>query len=260
MLPDRYEPQSLMRRGPTTTDYTGIDRQTGRPVIIKVLNEEYSIDPKFVKCFQMEAQAALQLHHPHIAEAYDYGESGGKYFMVMEMVEGTDLRRYLRSLGVLDVDRAVSIAYNVALGLGVAHRRNIMHRNVQPRNILLGHEGTVKLANFSTATIDMMLGIVHYYAPEQAKGEIVTPAADVYSLGIVLYELLTGRLPFDGETPVAIAMQHIQDTPFPPSRFNPGIPPGLEDIILRCLEKVPEKRFRDGSELAEALSGFQAGR
>ncbi len=183
----------------------------------------------------------------------------------MELVEGTDLRRYLRSRGVLDLDRAIIIAHDVALGLGAAHRRGIVHRDVKPQNVLVGRGGSIKLTDFGIASVykdinaerltttGMTLGTVQYYAPEQAQGEIVTPAADVYALGVVMYEMLTGRTPFDGDSPVAVAMQHIQDPPTPPSQLNPSIPPALEEIILRCLEKVPEMRFRDGSQLARAL-------
>ncbi len=215
--------------------------------------------------FQQEAKAASALQHPNIVQVYDYGQTEGKYYIVMELIEGTDLRRYLRGRGVLDVDRSVIIALDVALGLGAAPRRGIVHRDVKPQNILVGRDGSIKLTDFGIASVykdinaerltttGMTLGTVQYYAPEQAQGEIVSPAADVYVLGIVMYEMLTGRTPFDGDTPAAVAMQHIQDPPVPPSQLNPNIPSTLEDIILRCLEKVPERRFRDGSSLAHAL-------
>jgi serine/threonine-protein kinase len=236
-----------------------------RVVAIKVLREVYSTDPKFVTRFQREAKAASALQHPNIVQVYDYGQSDGNYFIVMELIEGTDLRRYLRSRGMLATDRAIIIAHDVALGLGAAHRRSIVHRDVKPQNILVGRDGSIKLTDFGIASVykdinaerltttGMTLGTVQYYAPEQAQGEIVSPAADVYALGIVMYEMMAGRTPFDGDTPVAVAMQHIQDIPVPPSQFNPNIPPALEEIILRCLEKVPEMRFRDGSSLARAL-------
>jgi serine/threonine-protein kinase len=245
--------------------YRGLDRRTDRVVAIKVLREAYSTDPKFVTRFQREAKAASALQHPNIVQVFDYGQTSGNYFIVMELVEGTDLRRYLRSRGVLDIDRAIVIAHDVALGLGAAHRRSIVHRDVKPQNILVGRDGSIKLTDFGIASVykdinaerltttGMTLGTVQYYAPEQAQGEIVSPAADVYALGIVMYEMLTGRPPFDGDTPVAVAMQHIQDAPMPPSQLNPNIPPALEEIILRCLEKVPEMRFLDGNALARAL-------
>jgi serine/threonine protein kinase len=247
------------------TIYRGQDMRMDRVVAIKVLREVYSTDPKFVTRFQREAKAASALQHPNIVQVYDYGQTDGNYFIVMELIEGTDLRRYLRSRGVLAIDRAIIIAHDVALGLGAAHRRGIVHRDVKPQNVLVGRDGSIKLTDFGIASVykdinaerltttGMTLGTVQYYAPEQAQGEIVSPAADVYALGIVMYEMLTGRTPFDGDTPVAVAMQHIQDLPAPPTYYNPHIPPALEEIIMRCLEKEPERRYRDGSMLARAL-------
>ena len=265
VLGERYQLQDPIGRGGMATIYRGRDMRMERIVAIKVLREVYSTDPKFVTRFQREAKAASALQHPNIVQVYDYGQSDGNYFIVMELIEGADLRRYLRSRGVLAVDRAIIIAHDVALGLGAAHRRGIVHRDVKPQNVLVGRDGSIKLTDFGIASVykdinaerltttGMTLGTVQYYAPEQAQGEIVSPAADVYALGIVMYEMLTGRTPFDGDTPVAVAMQHIQDTPIPPTQYNPNIPQVLEDIIMRCLEKVPEMRFRDGSTLARAL-------
>ena len=265
VLGERYKLQDPIGRGGMATIYRGQDLRMDRVVAIKVLREVYSTDPKFVTRFQREAKAASALQHPNIVQVYDYGQTDGNYFIVMELVEGTDLRRYLRSRGVLAVDRAIIIAHDVALGLGAAHRRGIVHRDVKPQNVLVGRDGSIKLTDFGIASVykdinaerltttGMTLGTVQYYAPEQAQGEIVSPAADVYALGIVIYEMLTGRTPFDGDTPVAVAMQHIQDLPTPPSHFNPNIPPALEEIILRCLEKAPEMRYSDGSALARAL-------
>jgi serine/threonine-protein kinase len=265
VLGERYQIQDPIGRGGMATIYRGRDMRTDRIVAIKILREVYSTDPKFVTRFQREAKAASSLQHPNIVQVYDYGQSEGNYFIVMECIEGTDLRRYLRSRGVLAVDRAVIIAHDVALGLGAAHRRQIVHRDVKPQNVLVGRDGSIKLTDFGIASVykdinderltttGMTLGTVQYYAPEQAQGEIVSPAADVYALGIVMYEMLTGRTPFDGDTPVAVAMQHIQDIPMPPSQLNPKIPSALEDIIMRCLEKVPEMRYRDGNALARAI-------
>lgn len=265
VLGERYQLQDPIGRGGMATIYRGRDMRMDRPVAIKVLREVYSTDPKFVTRFQREAKAASALQHPNIVQVYDYGQSDGNYFIVMELIDGTDLRRYLRSRGILPVERAIIIAHDVALGLGAAHRRGIVHRDVKPQNVLVGRNGSIKLTDFGIASVykdinderltttGMTLGTVQYYAPEQAQGEIVSPAADVYALGIVMYEMLTGRTPFDGDTPVAVAMQHIQDLPTPPSHLNAAIPPALESVILRCLEKVPEMRYRDGSVLARAL-------
>ena len=259
---DRYQLGEPIGRGGMATIYRARDMQTGRLVAIKVLRDEYSDNPKLVVRFQRGAEAQSALHHPNVVQVYDYGQSNGEYFIVMELVEGTDLRRYLRARGVLDVARAVIIAHSVALGLSAAHQRGIVHRSVKPQNILIGRDGSIKLTDFGIAFVvgaerlsdtGMTLGTVQYYPPEQAQGEMVTPAADVYSLGIVLYEMLTGRPPFDGDTPVAVAMQHIQDAPLPPRQFNPDILPNLEALILRCLEKKPEMRYQIGDELARAL-------
>jgi len=268
LIGNRYEMQDPIGRGGMATIFRAVDLRMGRIVAVKVLREVYSSDPKFVTRFQREARAASALQHPNIVQVFDYGQSEESYYIVMEFVDGTDLRRYLKRHGVLAVDRAVAIAHDVALGLGAAHRLGIVHRDVKPQNVMLNESGLVKLTDFGIAsmykdveaerltTTGMTLGTVQYYAPEQAQGEIVSPAADVYALGIVLYEMLTGRTPFDGDTPVAIAMKHIQDEPEPPSVYNPRIPPGLERVIMRCLAKDPRDRFKDGDTLAYQLENY----
>jgi eukaryotic-like serine/threonine-protein kinase len=270
LLNNRYLLQEPIGRGGTSTIYRGTDTDTDQVVAIKVLREVFSVDPKFVARFQREAKLMSLLQHPNIVMALDSGQTDGNYFIVMELIEGTDLRLYLHSRRVLENDRAIIIAHDVALGLGAAHRRGIVHRNVKPRNVLVGRDCSIKLADFCIACVHtdingelfiptgMSLGTVEYpyFAPEQAQGKIVTPAADVYSLGMVMYEMLTGNPPFDGVSNVTIAMQHIQDLPSSPRQFNPDISTPLEEIILRCLEKVPEMRFRDGTELARALESL----
>lgn len=246
---DRYQLQEPIKRNGMATIYRARDLRMNRMVAIKVLSEAYGTEPAFVTRFQQEAKAASALQHSNIVQVYDYGQTNSNYFIVMELVEGTDLRRYLRSRGQLSIDRALIIAHDVALGLGAMHRRGMVHRAIEPHKVLIGHDGSIKLIAFSMP----VGGAVHYYSPELAQGESVTPATDVYGLGIMMYEILTGRTPFDGDTPVAVAMQHIHDAPIPPSQLNPNIPLSLEEIILRCLEKVPEKRYRDGSQLARAL-------
>ena len=265
VLGDRYLLQNRIGSGGMATIYRARDLQMDRVVAVKVLREAYSTNPKFVTRFQREARAASALQHPNIVQVYDYGQTDGNYYIVMELVEGTDLRSYLSSHDVLDVDRAIIIAHDIALGLGAAHRRGIVHRDVKPQNVLIGIDGSIKLTDFGIVSLyknahaerlttsGMTLGTVQYFAPEQAQGEIVSPAADVYALGIVMYEMLTGHPPFDGNSPVVVAMQHIQDQPEPPGQFNPSIPAALEEVILRCLEKEPGTRFPDGSQLARAL-------
>ena len=254
VLGNRYQLQEPIGQGDLATIYRGWDTHMERVVAVAVLREVYITDPKFVRRFQKGAEVMYSLQHPNIVQAYDYGQTNGTYYLVMELVDGINLHRYLRSRGILDAGSTVKIAQSVALGLGEAHRRDIVHRNVIPQHILLGRDGSIKLTDFS---IGMFLtsGTVQYYAPEQARG-VVSPSADVYSLGIVMYEMLTLHPPFDGDSPDALAMQHIHDTPTPPSQYNPTIPPALEEIILRCLEKEPSMRFRDGSQLARALEAL----
>jgi serine/threonine-protein kinase len=271
LIGDRYELGEPIGRGGMATIHRATDLRMGREVAIKILREVYSSDPKFVTRFQREARAASALQHPNIVQVFDYGQSGDAYYIVMELINGADLRKYLKREGVLTPDRAVEIAHDVALGLGAAHRRTIVHRDVKPQNILINNDGLVKLTDFGIASVykdvdaerltttGMTLGTVQYYAPEQAQGEIVTPAADIYALGIVMYEMLTGRTPFDGDTPVAVAMRHIQDMPEPPSRINQMIPRDLERIIMRCLEKDPRDRYPNGDALAYALDQFARG-
>ena len=213
--------------------------------------------------FQCLAKVAPALQHTNIVAVYDYGQSNDQYFIIMEFVHGINLLYYLRSHGVLAIDQAVDIAHTIALGLGAAHQQSILHEDIKLQNILIGHNGSIKLPDLGIANIykemsaqrktSPNLDRIQYCAPEQAQGKNVTPTTDVYALGVVMYEMLTGRSPFDGDTPVAVAMQHIQDLPTPPSQFNPNIPSALEEIILRCLEKMPETRFSDGVQLARAL-------
>jgi eukaryotic-like serine/threonine-protein kinase len=269
ILGSRYELMEPIGRGGMATIYRARDQRMNRLVAVKVLREVYSTDRKFITRFQMEARAASSLTHPNIVQVYDYGQSADNYYIVMEFIQGVDLRRYLKTHHILDVDQAIAIAHDVALGLGAAHRKNIVHRDVKPQNIMVNGEGLVKLTDFGIAsmykdlsaerltTTGMTLGTVQYYAPEQAQGEIVKPAADVYALGIVMYEMLTGKPPFDGDTPVSVAVRHIQDLPEPPRKQNPKIPLGLEALILRCLEKDPRDRYANGDELAKALDNYE---
>ncbi|HET9111365.1 MAG TPA: protein kinase [Ktedonobacterales bacterium] len=266
----RYRLEEPIGRGGMATIFKAVDEQMmDRLVAVKVLREVYSNDPKFVTRFQREARAASALQHPNIVQVFDYGQSADSYYIVMEYIDGMDLRRYLkRRGGTLPIERSVEIARSVSLGLGAAHRRGIVHRDVKPQNIMVNDEGLVKLTDFGIAsmykdadaerltTTGMTLGTVQYYAPEQAQGEMVRPSADVYALGIVIYEMTTGHTPFDGDTPVAVAMKHIQEEPEPPRAINPSIPPALERIILKCLAKDPSMRFRDGDELAATLTNF----
>ena len=205
VLGDRYQLQSRIGSGGMATIHRARDLQMDRVVAVKVLREVFNTDPKFVARFQREARTASALKHPNIVQVFDYGQNDGNYYIVMELIEGTDLRSYLCSHTVLDVDRAIIIAHDIALGLGAAHRRGIVHRDVKPQNVLISINGSIKLTDFGIVSLNkdanaerlttsgMTLGTVQYFAPEQAQGESVTPAADVYALGIVMYEMLTGQ-------------------------------------------------------------------
>ena len=263
---ERYELQDTIGKGYQTTVYRGYDRLKNRSVAIKISQPLFSSDQENVKRFGLQIMALRSLNHPNIVRIYDYGQQGDVYFIVMELIEGKNLKRYLHSREVLDTDKAIVIAHDVALGLGLAHQYHIVHRDVKPEHILIGKGGCVKLAGFAIVSLyqdqnderltppEMTVGTIQYHAPEQAQGNIVTPAADVYSLGIVMYQMLTGQLPFQGKTPVEVAIHHIHTPPIPPSKLNPKIPPKIEDIILRCMEKAPEKRYAHGWELAKVLS------
>ncbi len=248
-LGDRYELHRHEQIGHSNilVVYRGIDMHTSKQVAIGLLGDGYNRDPKFVTRLQRVAKAASSLQHPNIVQVYDYGQrdDGGYYFIVMEMVEGLDLRHYLRQRGVLEVEKAVVIAHDVAAGLGYMHEKGIAHGCLDLNKILIGRDGMVKLIGFC-------MGVMRYYAPEQGQG-IRSPAIDVYLLGNVMYEMLVGHAVFDGATELEITMQHMHNKPAPPNSFREGIPKALEAIIMKCLEKEPDKRFRNGTELAKAL-------
>lgn len=246
LLNNRYELREQMRRGGMTTIYWGVDTQMVKRVAIGLLDDHYKADPKFVMRFQREVKIKSSLQHTNIVQVYDYGQSDGNYFIVMEWVDGKDLRLYLHPRGVLEVEKAVLIASDVAVGLGYMHDRGIVHGYLTPNKVLIGRGGMVKLVGFG-------IGWMQYHAPEQTQGDTQTPATDVYLLGNIMYEMLTGRAVFDGDSPVEVAMKHIQDSPVPLSQFNPNIPPALEEIVMKCLEKLPEARYQNGNELARAL-------
>ena len=265
ILANRYAVGEFIARGSIAEVYRGRDLHMERPIALKVLREVYSTNPLLVTRFHRGMKSVPVLQHANIVQIYDYGQTQGYYFIVMELVEGTDLRRYLHSRGMFTIERAISIAHDVALGVGTLHRQGIVHSDVRPGNVLVGRDGTIRLTPFGSAGMyanlaaeqleepDMSMELPDYTAPEQLMGQMARPPADVYALGILMYEMLTGRLPFAGDHPVEIAMQHIQNLPAAPSSLNPTIPPALEEIIMRCLEKDPEKRFQDGHTLARAL-------
>lgn len=268
VLNQRYEIVEQVGQGGMAVTYKGKDLLLGRNVAVKVLRPQFSSDPQFVERFRREARAVASLSHEYIADVYDTGSDGREHYIVNEFVEGEDLRRYLQNRGSLSPIEAASIAAKVARALGAAHEKGIVHRDVKPHNILLTRDG-VKVTDFGIAKAisapsdtdtGLIVGSVHYFSPEQARGEQVGPRADLYSLGIVLFEMLTGRRPFEGEHPVAVAHQQIYQAPPSLRSARPDVPWQLDAIVTRLLEKDPERRYPSAEALAADLEAFAAGR
>ncbi|NLW45265.1 MAG: Stk1 family PASTA domain-containing Ser/Thr kinase [Syntrophomonadaceae bacterium] len=264
LLQNRYELLEKIGDGGMATVYRARCTLLDRIVAVKILKEEYAKDSVLVQKFKSEAQAAARLSHPNIVNVYDVGEDNGFHFIVMEYVEGTNLKEYIREKGPLPPEEAVRIALMICDGLIRAHEKGLIHRDIKPHNILLTRDGTAKVADFGIAraansvTITYsgdMVGSVHYVSPEQARGEPVNTTSDIYSLGCVLYEMVTGRVPFDADSPVTVALKHIHENPVPPSVINDAVPRGLEEVILTAMEKKPSYRYQSAKEMKLALSG-----
>ena len=230
--------------------YKAKDHTLGRYVAIKVLKSEFSEDTNFVSKFRTEAQSAAVLEHPNIVNIYDVGSENGIHYIVMEYVEGITLKTYIAKKGQLTYKEALSIAIQVGRGIQAAHAKNIVHRDIKPQNIIISTDGKVKVTDFGIAravsenTIHSdVMGSVHYASPEQARNGYVSNRSDIYSLGIVMYEMVTGRVPFDGDSTVAVAIQHLQDEMDPPSKYAPNLPVSLEKIIQKCTQKSPDRRY-----------------
>jgi serine/threonine-protein kinase len=261
VLGGRYEIHRRLARGGMAEVYLARDRALDRPVAVKILFSEFATDPAFVERFRREAQAAANLTHPNIVAVYDWGTEDGTYFIVMEMVDGQSLAEVMRSAGPLHPRRAAEIAFEVAGALGFAHANGVVHRDVKPGNVLIAGNGVAKVTDFgiaramSSATGDNLtqagsvMGTATYFSPEQAQGFAVDARSDLYSLGVVLFEMVAGRPPFTGESPVAIAYKHVQETPPRPSQFVSQIPVGLEAIIGRLLAKNPDHRYLSADDL-----------
>jgi serine/threonine-protein kinase len=267
-LGDRYDIESTLGRGGMATVYRGRDRVLDRPVAIKVLAERYAGDEQFVTRFKREARAAAGLNHTNIVAVFDTGDTDGRHYIVMEMVEGETLAELLKREGPLSPDRAARIAGTVARALASAHDNGLIHRDVKPGNVMLTSDGDVKVMDFGiarAATDDtltqtgMVLGTASYLSPEQSRGDPVDHRSDVYSLGCVLYEMLTGRPPFEGDTPVGVAYKHVHEQPDPPSSLNREIPPEVEAVVMRALAKDPDARYATAEAFREALTAAVAG-
>ncbi len=257
---DRYEVISHIGRGGMADVYKGKDHKLNRYVAIKVLKEEFRGDKNFVAKFRVEAQAAARLAHPNVVNVYDVGDEDGVNYIIMELVEGITLKNYIERKGKLTVRETTSIAIQVAMGIEAAHNLNIVHRDIKPQNIIISREGKVKVTDFGIAKMasantisSVTMGSVHYTSPEQARGGYSDAKSDIYSLGIVMYEMITGRVPFEGETPVTVAVKHLQEEMVPPHVYASDIPVSLEDIILKCTQKSQERRYANMSELLKDL-------
>ncbi len=266
---NRYEIVRPIAHGGMAEVYLGHDRLLDRPVAVKALFPEFAREPSFVERFRREAQAAANLNHPNIVAIYDWGQESGTYFIVMEYVEGKSLRELMQASPRLEPARAVAIAIDIAGALAFAHRNGVVHRDVKPGNVLLTDDGIVKVTDFGVAragTSDALtqtgsvMGTATYFSPEQAQGLSVDGRSDVYSLGVVLYEMVVGSPPFSGETPVAVAYQHVREAPPAPRSRVPGLPVELEQIILSALAKDVSQRYQSADDLRADLQRFERGR
>ncbi len=262
LLGNRYEVLEQLGGGGMAVVYKARDTFLNRLVTIKVLRPEFTGDEDFVERFRREAQAVARLSHPNIVSIYDVGREGDIHYLVMEYVEGENLKSLIKREGRVELRFAAEIAGQVAEALQHAHENNIVHRDVKPQNIMITRSGRAKLTDFgiareaTAATLtqsDTIVGSVHYLSPEQARGETAGPASDIYSLGVVLYEMVTGVLPFGGDTPIGVALKHIREVPAPPSSFNREVSPEVESIILRAMAKHPGDRYRSAGEMAQDL-------
>ena len=260
MRGDRYEILESIGTGGMSDVYKAKCHKLNRFVAVKVLKQEFSESSEFVSKFRTEAQAAAGLMHPNIVNVYDVGEENGINYIVMELVEGITLKRYIEKKARLSVKEAVSIAIQISMGIDAAHNNNIIHRDIKPQNIIISKEGKVKVTDFgiakaatSNTITSNVMGSVHYTSPEQARGGFSDEKSDIYSLGITMFEMLTGRVPFNGDTTVAIAIKHIQEEMPSPRNYVPEIPISVEQIVLKCTQKSPDRRYQKMPELIEDL-------
>ena len=267
VLAGRYELFERIGEGGMSVVYKAKDKLLNRFVAIKILKPEFINDHKFIDSFRRESQAAASLSHPNIVNIYDVGREGNIHYIVMELIEGRTLSEYIKAQGPMSYPKVIALSKQIAAALAFAHKNHIIHRDVKPHNVMITPNGTAKITDFgiakavNAATIvdntEGIIGSVHYFSPEQARGGYVDEKSDIYSLGIVMYEMITGRVPFDGDNPVNIALMHINGEMVPPSKLVDGVPPALEHIILKCTDKYPVNRFASAEELIEALNNLE---
>jgi serine/threonine-protein kinase len=266
---NRYRIERSIARGGMAEVYLARDESLNREVALKALFPEFAREPSFVERFRREAQAAANLNHPNIVGIYDWGQEDGTYFIVMEYVEGRSLRDLIRSEGPIDAGRAADITAEIASALAFAHRSGVVHRDVKPGNVLITPQGNVKVTDFGIARAGAsdgltqtgsVMGTATYFSPEQAQGLAVDGRSDVYSLGVVLYELVCGGVPFVADSPVSVAYKHVREDPVPPSQRNSDVPPALEQIIMSALAKDPDHRYQSADDMRADLLRFRRGR
>ena len=266
LLDGRYEIRQLLGKGGMAYVYLAQDKQTGTDVAVKILKDELTSDEEFIRRFDTEAKAASSLSYPNIVKVLDVGQQGRMRYMVLEYVNGISLKELIMKNGHLEWEVALPIAIQIGLALDNAHKNGIVHRDIKPHNIIVTPELIAKVTDFGiaraasantvTLTGKNTMGSVHYFSPEQARGGIVGEQSDLYSLGIVIYEMLTGKVPFDGDTQVSIALKHIQQNPVPPKEINPDIPDGLNNIVMKCIQKSTELRYKNVKELVNEMDAF----
>ncbi len=267
-LGNRYQITEKIGMGGMAEVYKATDSTLGRTVAVKVMLPQYASDPNFAARFRQEAQAAANLSSPYIVNIYDWGRDGDSYYIVMEYVRGTDLKTAIQQRGSIHPRKVAEIGSQVCSALSVAHGYDIIHRDIKSANIMVQGDGNVKVMDFGIAQAgnsgmtqdSSVLGTAHYVSPEQAQGKKLTPASDLYSLGIVLYEAATGQLPFDGPDVVSVAMKQVSDLPVPPRQINPNIDPQFEAIIMTALQKSPDDRFATAKEMQRAIDDYLSGR
>lgn len=267
ILNGRYELVAQQGSGGMSVIYRALDRSLGRTVAIKILRPSLTQDRSFIDKFQNEARSIANLTHPNIVTVHDVGNDGPTYYIVMELIDGKDLKKIIAQMGALPLNRALDLAIQICDGLGFAHRTGIVHADVKPQNILVTSNDVVKVTDFGIAQAltdtqpqqrsDVVWGSPHYFAPEQARGQQPTPAADVYSIGIVLFEMLSGQLPYAGASQQALAMAHIKDRTPMVTEFNPNVPESLAKIVYRVMSKEPNQRYQNADQLSNVLKKYR---
>src|SRR5579863_2962224 len=266
IIDDRYRVVTRVGSGGMADVYAVEDMQLGRRVAVKLLHERFAQDEEFVERFRREASSAASLSHANIVNVYDRGQWGGTYYIAMEYLDGRSLDAIVREEAPLPPDHAIELTEQVLRAARFAHRRGVVHRDLKPHNVIVDEEGRVKVTDFGIAQAGAseitqtgsIMGTARYLSPEQAQGNPVSPRSDLYAIGVMLYELLTGTVPFEGDSVVAIALRHLSEPPRPPSSLVPSISPALDAIVLRALAKSPDQRFADADEFLAALENESA--